>query len=481
MGVEPNPNRESAASRDRSVRARLRLQQRAPDNLRGHLLRAVRRFLVLLGGDLGAFFALRALIGVMREGPAWPFAVALVVAFLVTGNYGQGRERRNPGRLLAGCALAAALLLWATAWEGALSVALGRYVGLTLVLWVALLVERLVLDRAVAVVIPPERAAARTLFVGSAADCLAAQQSATFQPRAGYSSVGFVDLRVPPHPEAAGHVGEFAAALQRTAAETVVVSGPMPQWRLSEVVDSGVAAGCELLALPRALEVAGVEPTPLHREGRVLVRLTAPQLLSQQYILKRAIDLVAAPAGLVVLSPVFLVVAGLIRLDSSGPVFFRQPRVGRGGRFFWILKFRTMHVGADAQRAGLAAENVYRDQRLFKLKQDPRVTRVGRWLRRYSLDELPQLWNVLWGDMSLVGPRPPLPSEVERYEAHHYARFDVKPGITGPWQVAGRSDITDFERVIHLETDYMRRWSLLADLWILCKTVPAVLFRRGAH
>ena len=197
--------------------------------------------------------------------------------------------------------------------------------------------------------------------------------------------------------------------------------------------------------------------------------------------LKRTLDLTGATVGLVVLSPVFLVLALLVKLDSPGPVFFRQPRVGRGGRCFRIIKFRTMRLGADAQQAGLLAQNIYRDPRLFKIVRDPRVTRVGRWLRRISADELPQLWNVLRGEMSLVGPRPPLPSEVERYEAHNYARFDVKPGITGPWQVSGRNEITDFERVITLETEYIRGWSLARDLWILCRTVPAVLARRGAH
>ena len=197
--------------------------------------------------------------------------------------------------------------------------------------------------------------------------------------------------------------------------------------------------------------------------------------------LKRTLDLTGATVGLVMLSPVFLVLALLVKLDSPGPVFFRQPRVGRGGRYFRIIKFRTMRLGADAQQAGLLAQNIYRDPRLFKIVRDPRVTRVGRWLRRISADELPQLWNVLRGEMSLVGPRPPLPSEVERYEAHDYARFDVKPGITGPWQVSGRNEITDFERVITLETEYIRGWSLARDLWILCRTVPAVLARRGAH
>jgi lipopolysaccharide/colanic/teichoic acid biosynthesis glycosyltransferase len=136
---------------------------------------------------------------------------------------------------------------------------------------------------------------------------------------------------------------------------------------------------------------------------------------------------------------------------------------------------------AESLRDDLAPKSLYTDQRLFKVKDDPRVTRLGAFLRRTSLDELPQLWNVFRGDMSLVGPRPPLPSEVDLYEDHHYTRFDVKPGITGPWQVSGRNSITDFEEVIRLETGYIRGWTIWKDLGILLKTVPVVLFMRGAH
>jgi lipopolysaccharide/colanic/teichoic acid biosynthesis glycosyltransferase len=154
--------------------------------------------------------------------------------------------------------------------------------------------------------------------------------------------------------------------------------------------------------------------------------------------------------------------------------------VGLGGRLFKITKFRSMVHDAEALREDLATRSLYNDLRLFKIKNDPRVTRLGAFLRRSSLDELPQLWNVLSGDMSLVGPRPPLPAEVELYEEHHYTRFDVKPGITGPWQVNGRNLITDFEEVIRLEIDYIREWTLWKDLGILLKTIPAVLYMRGA-
>src|SRR5438477_8553442 len=187
-----------------------------------------------------------------------------------------------------------------------------------------------------------------------------------------------------------------------------------------------------------------------------------------------------AIVGLVVLSPLFALLAALVKLESRGPVFFTQERVGRGGRLFRIIKFRTMVNGADKRRDELLSRSVYGDARLFKVRDDPRMTRLGRFLRRTSLDELPQLANVLRGNMSLVGPRPPLPSEVALYEEHHYARFDVKPGITGPWQVAGRNQVTDFEQVVALETHYIREWSLLTDLAVMLRTVVVVFTMRGA-
>jgi len=193
------------------------------------------------------------------------------------------------------------------------------------------------------------------------------------------------------------------------------------------------------------------------------------------------VDVMGAIVGLVVLSPLFALLAALVKLESHGPMFFTQERVGRGGRLFRIIKLRTMVNGAEKQRDELLSRSVYGDARLFKVRDDPRMTRIGGFLRRTSLDELPQLVNVLRGEMSLVGPRPPLPSEVALYEEHHYARFDVKPGITGPWQVNGRNQVTDFERVIALETRYIREWSLLSDLRILLRTVWVVTQMRGAH
>jgi len=169
-----------------------------------------------------------------------------------------------------------------------------------------------------------------------------------------------------------------------------------------------------------------------------------------------------------------------IKIDSPGPVFFAQDRAGFGGRRFRMWKFRTMRDGADNEKEAVAHLNHTGDARLFKIPNDPRVTRLGRLLRRWSLDELPQLWNVLVGEMSLVGPRPFFESDLAAYEERHFRRLGAKPGITGLWQVSGRSDVVDFEEVVRLDSEYIQNWSLLLDVEILARTLPAVLGRDGA-
>jgi exopolysaccharide biosynthesis polyprenyl glycosylphosphotransferase len=194
---------------------------------------------------------------------------------------------------------------------------------------------------------------------------------------------------------------------------------------------------------------------------------------------KRAFDLSVAGVALVLAAPVWLVLALLITLTSRGPVLYRQQRVGRGGRPFTMFKFRTMVRGADLLLAQLADRNEASGP-MFKVRNDPRVTPVGRWLRQWSLDELPQLLNVLIGDMSLVGPRPPLPNEVEKYEEWHRDRLQVRPGLTGVWQVGGRSDL-GFDDYVRLDLFYIENWSIPYDLFIIAKTIPAVLFHKGAY
>ena len=195
--------------------------------------------------------------------------------------------------------------------------------------------------------------------------------------------------------------------------------------------------------------------------------------------LKRVLDVAVAACALLGLLPVFLATALLIKLEDRGPLFFRQTRVGRGGRPFGMWKFRSMVVNADQIKDQLLAKNEMQGGVTFKMKNDPRVTRVGRFIRKYSVDELPQFWNVLVGDMALVGPRPPVPREVAVYSVEDRQRLLAKPGLTCFWQVGGRSNI-DFAGQVRLDLAYIRSESVWLDLKLLVQTVPAVLFGKGA-
>ena len=199
-------------------------------------------------------------------------------------------------------------------------------------------------------------------------------------------------------------------------------------------------------------------------------------------VIKRTLDIMGALVGIVLFSPVLLLSALAIKLDSPGPVFFTQTRVGKNGRRFKIIKLRTMTTDAESRKHELMAQNeMGADGLMFKMKDDPRITKVGAFLRKMSFDEIPQFFNVLIGDMSLVGTRPPTEDEVNRYTNEHWRRLRIKPGITGLWQISGRSAITDFDEIVELDTKYIRNWSLFVELWILIMTVGVVFKRKGAY
>jgi len=196
-------------------------------------------------------------------------------------------------------------------------------------------------------------------------------------------------------------------------------------------------------------------------------------------VFKRAIDIVLSSLTLIMLCPLFLLIAVAIKLDSRGPVVLRQIRVGKGERLFTCFKFRSMRQGADLEKAQLLEQNEANGP-WFKMRNDPRVTKVGRFLRRFSMDELPQFFNVLMGHMSMVGPRPAVPAEVQRYQPWHRRRLEVAPGITGLWQVSGRSNLS-FDEAVLLDLYYIENWSLLLDLQLLLRTVPRVISGEGAY
>jgi exopolysaccharide biosynthesis polyprenyl glycosylphosphotransferase len=209
-------------------------------------------------------------------------------------------------------------------------------------------------------------------------------------------------------------------------------------------------------------------------------RLSWRCVIRGAHVAKRIVDVMGSTAALVVLSPVYFTIAVLIKLEDRGPVFFRQIRVGRFGREFEMIKFRSMRIDAEQRLKELLAKNQHTTGVTFKIKRDPRITRVGRFIRKYSLDELPQFYNVLIGDMSLVGPRPPVPREVALYSLADRRRLAVKPGITCIWQVSGRAEI-DFPGQVQLDVRYIESHSLREDVKILLKTIPAVLSGDGAY
>lgn len=214
--------------------------------------------------------------------------------------------------------------------------------------------------------------------------------------------------------------------------------------------------------------------------GMPLIHFETPPGDRWELSMKRVVDVVLSGTLLIILSPLFLLIALFIKLTSPGPVLFVQRRVGRNGRHFDLYKFRSMVEGAEHQLAPLLEKNEMSGP-AFKLSEDPRVTGVGRFLRRFSLDELPQLWNVLIGDMSLVGPRPPVPGEVSIYERKFRRRLSMRPGLTCTWQVSGRNEISDFESWVRMDLEYIDNWSLGRDFSLLVRTIPAVILGSGAR
>ncbi|MGL5032889.1 MAG: sugar transferase, partial [Microcystaceae cyanobacterium] len=240
-------------------------------------------------------------------------------------------------------------------------------------------------------------------------------------------------------------------------------------------------AGISLRLLPSSRDILYRRGMPEIFAGLPTLRVAMPLLVGFDYRVKRWLDFIAALIGILLLAPVFLGIAIAIKLSSPGPAFFRQERVGLQGKVFLMWKFRTMIINAPQLQAELEQKNESQDGILFKLKKDPRIIPIGHFLRRTSLDEFPQLFNVLLGEMSLVGPRPLPIRDVEHFDAWHHIRHQVMPGITGLWQISGRSDIGNFNDVARLDLYYIDNWSLNLDLDVLVETARLILFGKGAY
>ncbi|MEA2555805.1 MAG: hypothetical protein QOI60_1136 [Actinomycetota bacterium] len=304
------------------------------------------------------------------------------------------------------------------------------------------------------------------------------------RPAFGFQAIGMVTTTSAPASSSQlpvmGSVGDLRELIRETGAECVfVASSAMSPEEMGHVAKAVRLEGVEVRITATMPEVLASRLTVQPLGGLTALSLRPVRLTGTQVIAKRAFDLTMAGLGTLLLSPIFLAIAAAIKITSPGPVFFRQRRVGHRGRPFTILKFRTMQVGAeqliDELRERHGVENL-----MFKLKDDPRVTAVGRFLRKLSMDELPQLINVVKGDMSLVGPRPPLPEEVTRYADWQFDRLEVPPGITGLWQVSGRSELS-FDDCVRLDLFYIENWSIAYDLYIVAKTLPALISSRGAY
>ena len=204
-------------------------------------------------------------------------------------------------------------------------------------------------------------------------------------------------------------------------------------------------------------------------------------LNNTEQVIKRFIDIVGSVVGIIITSPIMIITAIAIKLTSKGPVIFKQKRVGMNGRVFYMYKFRSMYVDAEARKAELMKNNEMSSDLMFKMKDDPRVTKVGKFIRKTSIDEFPQFFNVLIGNMSLVGTRPPTEEEVSKYSRNHWRRISIKPGITGMWQISGRSTITSFDEIVDLDTKYIDEWSVMMDFKVMFKTISVILRRNGAY
>ena len=325
--------------------------------------------------------------------------------------------------------------------------------------------------------------AARVVLVGSESSVAQIADALRRSPSAGYHVVGacvpggrFGDALQDSQLPVLGGIGDVRAALTAAGADTVAVTSTdeLPPSSVKRIAWELEAGRQHLVLAPSIVDVVGPRIQTRPVAGLPLIHVETPRYSKGQRFAKRTFDILFSLTGLIVLSPVMVAIAMIIRFDSPGPAIFRQTRVGLHGRTFHMFKFRTMVEGAEDMLSTLQDSRDHGNEVLFKMHRDPRVTRVGRVLRRYSLDELPQLLNVLRGTMSLVGPRPSLPHELAHYADHVHRRFMVNPGITGLWQVSGRSTLS-WEESVRLDLSYVENWTLIGDLTIVLKTLRAAL------
>lgn len=495
--------------RERSVAAQIppadtslppELQLRVPEAFRRGWNGVTRRLLrigLLLGSDAVASVVavLLTVLFAQRLGLGTPIAadviaitvfsaiiVSLVLASL--GAYTELGSRRSVPRLLGAVTVAGALgvlhaLLFAgSPLAGFGTLILGSYVVLAFSFIYA---GRSVIEWSLQSAYARGYGQRRALVVGSSRETARVMRLIRMEGGADVRMVGRLSLPRKSEHAMESVLRELEPALRSNGASEVIFAASEASFEdFERLVQRCFEIGAPVSIAPHILHRINARLELGRTRVGAVLRLYPIGLGLSMMAAKRTVDVALSVVALLVLSPLLLLIAFVIRLDSPGPVIFRQTRTGLGGRSFLMYKFRTMVDGADEIKPQLQHLNGSGDPRLFKIKDDPRVTRSGRVLRRLSLDELPQLLNVLRGEMSLIGPRPFFPDDLDRYAPHHFERLSVLPGITGLWQVKGRSTVVDFEEVIRFDRHYIRNWSLWMDLKILGLTLPAVLRREGA-
>jgi exopolysaccharide production protein ExoY len=464
-------------------------------NVRAHAIRATGRLMALVSLDVMASQTLRVVARALHEVPpaaraaaerldplvgvrglgGLQIAAALVLGLFLSGAYGAGDRRRSAKSILIGCTVASLLQLWGGLWESP-ALATFQILFASSLLGASVLAGRLVIDAVVGKLVPAPLPS--TMLVGTADDCRYASDSADEPIINGFSVAGTIHID-----ELEGlSVEGIRRQLVSAGADTLLLCGQLSDDTFATVVRAAMMAECRVLATARRLALPGIEPKVIWRGGRPLIEMRTVSLRWQQLLLKRVLDVALASFLLVLLSPILLFITAAIALTSRGPAVYGQRRPGHYGRSFRCLKFRTMHVDAEARLRSdpeLHASS-WRTDSSFPKERDPRITPLGLVLRRTSLDELPQLWNVLRGDMSIVGPRPILTDEIAHYERIATSCCCSSQGSPACGRSAdgARSAIASASS---LQLQYVERWSLIRDLKILLRTVPAVLAQQGAH
>ena len=425
----------------------------------------------------------RVLNRVLPDGvlPTVQVVCAVLLSLVVMNTYGAATRGKQVGLRLAGASCGLVLPYWNSLWNGSPVPALTAVTVLALVTLAALTVERRLLTPVLRSVAERSVGPARVLLIGTPGEIQRAAPHPALADHRRFNVVGTYDpaeLRQDHSP-----LEGICRIIHGTDADTMMLScGPLGDRAFRKLLDAAIATGCELIALRPRCSMVGAEPRVVWSNGMPLIALTRSAARSWQLVAKRVIDVVVAAASLLLLMPLMVAIAMAIKLEGPGPVLFGHWRMGFGGRRFRCLKFRSMHLDAEVQlRQDQALYAAYlRNDYKLPCAVDPRITRFGRVLRATSLDELPQLWNVLRGEMSLVGPRPVVPEELQEYRDGATLLLSLKPGLSGAWAVQGRSQLGYPQRA-KVELAYVRQWRFGLDVAILARTLPAVLSRRGAH